>query len=111
MARLLSTLSMNIMVAVRACQLLGDAAAWNYCGNFSICVLMCAPLGIKVCQVRVNDLSDALPASSAFRNSVANVSSTVLSSSSVCVLLLYLFILDQVRADERISLFVSMLQL
>ena len=64
---------MNIMVAVRACQLLGDAAAWNYCGNFSICVLMCAPLGIKVCQVRVNDLSDALPASSAFRNSVANV--------------------------------------
>ena len=29
-----SILSMNIVAAVRGCQLLGDAAAWNYCGNF-----------------------------------------------------------------------------
>ena len=73
LARLPSALSMNIMVSVRACQLLGDVAAWNYCGNF-LTLCSCAPrLGITVCQAPVNELFDAPPASSAFRNSVANV--------------------------------------
>ena len=35
LARLLSILSLSIVVAIRACQLLGDGAGWNYCGDLS----------------------------------------------------------------------------